>query len=88
MFPQNLGCVLYTSASNTRDGTVRSVRLLFSSGEKKNGGTVQEEENLEDIDLTDPELNKAAVKIQASFRGHKTRKQTNPDEDQAEPAEQ
>ena len=28
-----------------------------------------------DIDLTDPELNKAATKIQASFRGHKTRKQ-------------
>lgn len=27
-----------------------------------------------DIDLTDPELNKAATKIQASFRGHKTRK--------------
>lgn len=27
-----------------------------------------------DIDLTDPELNKAATKIQASFRGHKTRR--------------
>lgn len=26
-----------------------------------------------DIDLTDPELNKAATKIQASFRGHKSR---------------
>lgn len=29
-----------------------------------------------DIDLTDPELNKAATKIQASFRGHKVRKDT------------
>ncbi|KAJ8976074.1 hypothetical protein NQ317_007582 [Molorchus minor] len=28
-----------------------------------------------DIDLEDPELNKAAVKIQASFRGHMTRKE-------------
>lgn len=29
-----------------------------------------------DIDLSDPELNKAATKIQATFRGHKTRKET------------
>jgi IQ calmodulin-binding motif len=28
-----------------------------------------------DIDLTDPELGKAATKIQASFRGHKVRKE-------------
>lgn len=28
-----------------------------------------------DIDLSDPELNKAAVKIQASFRGHVTRRE-------------
>lgn len=34
----------------------------------------EEEEQL-DIDLTDPELNKAATKIQASFRGHKVRKE-------------
>lgn len=27
-----------------------------------------------DIDLTDPDLHKAATKIQASFRGHKARK--------------
>jgi len=27
-----------------------------------------------DIDLTDPELNKAATKIQAQFKGHLTRK--------------
>lgn len=30
-----------------------------------------------DIDLSDPELNKAATKIQAQFRGHKVRKETN-----------
>lgn len=34
-----------------------------------------------DIDMDDPELHKAASKIQASFRGHKTRK-----EPQAKPA--
>ncbi|XP_075214006.1 uncharacterized protein LOC142320205 [Lycorma delicatula] len=34
----------------------------------------QEEEEL-DIDLTDPDLHKAATKIQASFRGHKVRKE-------------
>lgn len=28
-----------------------------------------------DIDLSDPELHKAATKIQASFRGHKARKE-------------
>ncbi|KAK0078425.1 hypothetical protein PV325_002499 [Microctonus aethiopoides] len=28
---------------------------------------------LEGIDLTDPDLHKAATKIQASFRGHKVR---------------
>jgi hypothetical protein len=28
----------------------------------------------DEIDLNDPEVNKAAVKIQASFRGHITRK--------------
>jgi hypothetical protein len=28
-----------------------------------------------DIDLADPELTKAAIKIQSSFRGHKVRKE-------------
>ncbi|KAL1124688.1 hypothetical protein AAG570_001312 [Ranatra chinensis] len=39
-------------------------------------GQIQKEEEEElDIDLTDPDLNKAATKIQASFRGHKVRKE-------------
>ncbi|KAM6970064.1 neurogranin (protein kinase C substrate, RC3) a [Aplochiton taeniatus] len=32
------------------------------------------EEDIMDIPLDDPEANKAAAKIQASFRGHMTRK--------------
>ncbi|CAH0381039.1 unnamed protein product [Bemisia tabaci] len=32
------------------------------------------DQELLDIDLTDPDLHKAATKIQASFRGHKVRK--------------
>lgn len=31
-----------------------------------------------DIDLSDPELHKAATKIQASFRGHKARREEEP----------
>lgn len=48
-----------------------------------NEGTLKDEKDLQeitkkvaeelDIDLSDPELNKAATKIQASFRGHKAR---------------
>ena len=61
-----------------------SKAMFQNSDEQRNGGTLQEEENLEDIDLTDPELNKAATKIQASFRGHKARKQLNEDEETVE----
>nr|CAI5824433.1 unnamed protein product [Callosobruchus analis] len=35
-----------------------------------------------DIDLTDPDLNKAAVKIQASFRGHMVRKENEEEHEQ------
>ena len=34
-----------------------------------------EADELADIDLSDPDLHKAATKIQASFRGHKVRKE-------------
>ncbi|XP_039618457.1 neurogranin-like [Polypterus senegalus] len=36
--------------------------------------TKQQDEEVLDIPLDDPEANKAAAKIQASFRGHMTRK--------------
>lgn len=32
-------------------------------------------ENTDDIDLSDPELSAAATKIQATFRGHRVRKE-------------
>lgn len=37
-------------------------------------------DELADIDLSDPDLHKAATKIQASFRGHKVRKEVEPNE--------
>lgn len=50
---------------------------------KKEGEEINDEKDLQeitkkvaeelDIDLADPELNKAATVIQASFRGHKAR---------------
>lgn len=39
---------------------------------------LQEPEEV-DIDLSDPDLNKAATKIQASFRGHRVRKEVVPE---------
>merc|ERR1712037_298642 len=35
----------------------------------------EEEEEVVDIDLTDPDVEAAATKIQAGFKGHKTRKE-------------
>lgn len=50
-----------------------------------NGGQLKDDKDLQeitkkvaeelDIDLSDPELHKAATKIQASFRGHKARRE-------------
>ncbi|XP_041098335.1 neurogranin (protein kinase C substrate, RC3) a [Polyodon spathula] len=44
----------------------------------------QQEEDVMDIPLDDPEANKAAAKIQASFRGHMTRKKMKDDKPQDE----
>nr|CAH7718854.1 unnamed protein product [Callosobruchus chinensis] len=51
-----------------------------SSSAKGEVGKSEEEEL--DIDLTDPDLNKAAVKIQASFRGHMVRKENEDEQEQ------
>ncbi|XP_073674129.1 neurogranin (protein kinase C substrate, RC3) b isoform X2 [Garra rufa] len=49
------------------------------SGESKEEcNQPQEEEDIMDIPLDDPEANKAAAKIQAGFRGHMTRKKMKP----------
>lgn len=47
--------------------TRRRCNLLFQAKDAMN--------ELEGIDLTDPDLHKAATKIQASFRGHKVRQE-------------
>lgn len=54
----------------TRKGKEEEQKNESSTSQVK---TPNPEEEL-DIDLSDPDLNKAAVKIQASFRGHMTRK--------------
>lgn len=51
---------------------------LFSFQEAKDKAAKALEDELADIDLTDPDLHKAATKIQASFRGHKVRKEDGP----------
>ncbi|XP_046399936.1 uncharacterized protein LOC124166449 [Ischnura elegans] len=48
---------------------------LSKEMEKLDAKGEEEVDELADIDLSDPELNKAATKIQASFRGHKVRKE-------------
>ncbi|KAJ4936000.1 hypothetical protein JOQ06_017524 [Pogonophryne albipinna] len=53
------------------------------SSEKEDCSRPQEEEDIMDIPLDDPEANRAAAKIQAGFRGHMTRKKMKP-EDKAE----
>uniref|UniRef100_A0A8D3D070 Neurogranin n=1 Tax=Scophthalmus maximus TaxID=52904 RepID=A0A8D3D070_SCOMX len=50
---------------------------------ERSSGRPQEEEDIMDIPLDDPEANRAAAKIQAGFRGHMTRKKMKP-EDKAE----
>jgi hypothetical protein len=42
---------------------------------KENEVQLENDENILDIDMGDPEVEKAATKIQAGFRGHQTRKQ-------------
>ncbi|CAB1443708.1 unnamed protein product [Pleuronectes platessa] len=53
------------------------------STDKEECSRPQEEEDIMDIPLDDPEANRAAAKIQAGFRGHMTRKKMKP-EDKAE----
>uniref|UniRef100_A0A672QF90 Sperm autoantigenic protein 17 n=1 Tax=Sinocyclocheilus grahami TaxID=75366 RepID=A0A672QF90_SINGR len=51
-----------------------------SNIQKEECNQPQEEEDIMDIPLDDPEANKAAAKIQAGFRGHMTRKKMKPGE--------
>ena len=47
--------------------------IMMTYGCLFNQSPLPNEEEL-DVDLSDPSLNHAAIKIQASFRGHMTRK--------------
>lgn len=58
-------------------------QTLETIGDKEECSRPQEEEDIMDIPLDDPEANRAAAKIQAGFRGHMTRKKMKP-EDKAE----
>merc|ERR1739842_254482 len=50
------------------------------------GAAVQRKEEEIDIDLTDPEVDKAATKIQAGFRGQKVRKEMKDKKEEEEAA--
>lgn len=52
----------------------------MSSFQQEECSRPQEEEDIMDIPLDDPEANRAAAKIQAGFRGHMTRKKMKPED--------
>ena len=58
-----------TMAANSAESTIEDVASEMDDKAKE---AINE---LEGIDLTDPDLHKAATKIQASFRGHKVRQE-------------
>lgn len=60
---------------------------VILSSQQEDCNQPQEEEDIMDIPLDDPEANRAAAKIQAGFRGHMTRKKLKP-EDKAEGEEE
>lgn len=53
-----------------------------NEGENSGQGQNAEEEEI-DIDLNDPEVEKAAVKIQAGFKGFKARKEVKEQQDES-----
>ena len=54
----------------------------LEAGDKESGGKNEDQEDQIDIDLNDPEVEKAATKIQAGFKGHKTRKEMKKTDDE------
>ncbi|XP_070164654.1 neuromodulin [Polyergus mexicanus] len=61
-------------ATAAAKSAINMIESATAKIEEKMHDAVQE---LEGIDLADPDLHKAATKIQASFRGHKVRQEVN-----------
>ncbi|XP_031440140.1 sperm surface protein Sp17 [Clupea harengus] len=60
----------------TQEGEAEEVMSSGNKGDpKEECSQPQDEEDIMDIPLDDPEANRAAARIQAGFRGHMTRKQ-------------
>lgn len=55
-------------------------KRVFRFSQQEECSRPQEEEDIMDIPLDDPEANRAAAKIQAGFRGHMTRKKMKPED--------
>ncbi|XP_006795513.1 sperm surface protein Sp17 isoform X4 [Neolamprologus brichardi] len=58
----------------------KELKPEVKEGDKEECSRPQEEEDIMDIPLDDPEANRAAAKIQAGFRGHMTRKKLKPED--------
>lgn len=69
--------------SSSQYDTLLWKAIVILSCQQEDCNQPQEEEDIMDIPLDDPEANRAAAKIQAGFRGHMTRKKLKP-EDKAE----
>ncbi|XP_028825466.1 neurogranin (protein kinase C substrate, RC3) b isoform X2 [Denticeps clupeoides] len=67
------------SKAPTDEGGEKEIDPELTSGIKEENSQPQDEEDIMDIPLDDPEANKAAAKIQAGFRGHMTRKKMKDD---------
>lgn len=68
----------HMSRKEQATATAKSAMNMVESATAKIEEKMQDAVNeLEGIDLADPDLHKAATKIQASFRGHKVRQEVN-----------
>ncbi|MEQ2208911.1 hypothetical protein XENOCAPTIV_019057 [Xenoophorus captivus] len=78
------GSADWTAADRTVDerpaAFEKDTSASANKSDKEECSRPQEEEDIMDIPLDDPEANRAAAKIQAGFRGHMTRKKMKPED--------